>query len=67
MNVYFLTKNMMEMEKCIACSKIKNLSLFLQKSHGVFDTYLFGLLMACWVGFLLLMEKPEISRIFGKD
>lgn len=24
----FLTKNMMEMEKCIACSKIKNLSLF---------------------------------------
>ena len=23
-----LTKNMMEREKCIACSKIKNLSLF---------------------------------------
>ena len=37
------------------------------KSQGIFDTYLFGLLMVCWIEFLLLMEKPEISRIFGKD
>lgn len=58
---------MMEREKCIACSKIKNLSLFLVKSQGIFDTYLFGLLMVCWIEFLLFMEKPEISRIFGKD
>lgn len=57
----------MEREKCIACSKIKNLSHFQQKSYCVFDTYLFGLMMACWDELLLLMEKTEISRIFRKD
>ena len=58
---------MMEREKCNACSKIKNLSRFLQKSYCTFDTYLFGLLMVCLVGLLLLIEKLEISRIFRKD
>lgn len=57
----------MEREKCIACSKIKNLSHFQQKSYCVFDTYLFRLMMACWSELLLLMEKSEISRIFEKD
>lgn len=57
----------MEREKCIACSKNKNLSHFQQKSYCVFDTYLFRLMMACWSELLLLMEKSEISRIFEKD
>lgn len=67
MNVYFLTRDIMEREKCIACSKIKNLRHFQQKSYCVFDTYLFGLMMACWGELLLLTEKSEISRIFEKD